>query len=59
MDGIVLYWGLKMSLSTCLAIGISVYLFKVVFAFLDTPVVYLLTHYLKKKLSLYENEATA
>ncbi|MCH9632802.1 MAG: queuosine precursor transporter [Chlamydiae bacterium] len=59
MDGIVLYWGLKMSLSTCITIGISVYVFKVTFALLDTPIVYLLTHYLKKKLSPDEYKKTA
>lgn len=54
MDGIVLYWGLGLSFKTCLSIGIAVYTFKVIFALLDTPVVYFLTHYLKKKLQLYD-----
>lgn len=58
MDGIVLYLGLGFSFSSCLIIGLSVYLYKVIFALLDTPFVYLLTHYLRKKLRLYEHPET-
>lgn len=59
MDGIVLYLGLGFSLSSCLIIGLSVYLYKVIFALLDTPFVYLLTHFLRKKLGPYEFSKTA
>ncbi len=59
MDGIVLYWGLGFKFKTCLIIGVSVYLYKAVFALVDTPLVYLLVHYLKKKLLSHDNSQTA
>lgn len=54
MDGIVLYLGLGFDLKSCLIIGLSVYTYKVIFALLDTPFVYMLTHYLKNKLGFNE-----
>lgn len=57
MDGIVLYLGLRLPLSTCISIGLAVYVFKVICALLDTPIVYFLTYYLKKKLDFYVQKA--
>ena len=59
MDGIVLYFGLGMELKTCFVIGLCVYVYKVIFALLDTPFVYLFTRFLKNKLGDSENVQTA
>ncbi len=55
MDGIVLYLGLRFSLKACLLIGVSVYIYKVVFTVLETPFIYLFTHFLKRRLGIYDH----
>lgn len=55
MNGIVLIWGLKLSWSTCAIIMLSEYLYKVVFALLDTPLIYILTYWIKKRFTPHES----
>lgn len=49
MNGIVLIWGLQLHLSDALHIMLSEYGYKVVFALLDTPFIYLFVYLLKKR----------
>lgn len=58
MGAIVLGWGLKLSLSTSSTIMFSEYLFKVIFALLDTPFIYLFVYLLRRRFKNYENFKT-
>lgn len=54
MNGIVLAWGLRLDLATCSTIMFSEYLYKVIFALLDTPFIYLFIYLLRRRFKDYE-----
>lgn len=54
MNGIVLAWGLGLNLSTCANIMFSEYLYKVIFALLDTPFIYLFVFLIKRRFKTYD-----
>ncbi|MBM65772.1 MAG: hypothetical protein CMH55_06030 [Myxococcales bacterium] len=54
---IFLWWGLGLPIEICFQILIANYVFKVLIAALDTPLVYLLTSFLRKHLNLPPAEA--
>ncbi|MCH9634748.1 MAG: queuosine precursor transporter [Chlamydiae bacterium] len=58
MNGIVLTLGLGLDLSTCGTIILSEYIYKVIFALLDTPFIYLFIYIIKKRFRIYENLQT-
>lgn len=54
MNGIVLAFGLKLGLWTCLTIIFAEYLYKAIFALLDTPIIYLTVAILKRRYTSYD-----
>lgn len=54
MNGIVLSFGLGLNLKTCLIIVFAEYLYKAIFALLDTPFIYLFVGILKRRYTNYD-----